>query len=251
MRPRLLDLFSGAGGAAMGYWRAGFDVVGVDIKRQPNYPFAVWTIDAVDFLRWGHRGMAPVSSFDAIHASPPCQAYSLALRGVDHGHPKLIEPLRELLERTGLPYVIENVPSAPLRDPAILCGSAVGLKVRRHRAFETNWPLMVPPCQHGVQRSNPHRLRSGYEPHEDAIVPVYGGGQAGFDIDRCRAAMGITWMTTDELNEAIPPAYTELIGHQLLAEVVRRSGDLHYGDRSAVAPKDSACSSARSGDTTT
>ena len=154
--------------------------------------------------------------FVAIHASPPCQAYNQLSSA---GHPRLIAPVREALHEIGLPYVIENIPQAPLINPTILCGSSFGLGVRRHRAFETSWPLIAPPCAHGAQRSNPHRLRAGYEPPADAIVPVYGGGQTGFSIERCREAMGIPWMTTGELNEAIPPAYTELIGHQLLAVI--------------------------------
>jgi DNA (cytosine-5)-methyltransferase 1 len=217
-RPRLLDLFCGAGGSAVGYHRAGFDVVGVDIRPQPNYPFEFRQDDA---LRWvEHVGFPRISHlFDAVHASPPCQRWSQSNGAQRDRHPDLITPLRPLLEKTGLPYVIENVRQAPLLDPVVLCGSSVGLRVRRHRSFEANFSLFVPPCAHGLQRSNPHRLRAGYEPLEDAIVPVYGGGQAGFTIERCRAAMEIDWMTTDELNEAIPPAYTELIGHQLLAHI--------------------------------
>lgn len=218
-RPVLLDLFSGAGGAAVGYHRAGFDVIGVDNRPQPRYPFQFIQADALDILE-GNSDGGPYIDCDAIHASPPCQAYNQLS---SDGHPALIEPVRELLEATGLPYVIENIPAAPLCQPAILCGSSFGLGVRRHRAFETNWHLMAPPCAHGWQTSNPHRLRHGYKPKPTAIVPVYGGGQAGFSIDQCREAMGISWMTTDELNEAIPPAYTELIGAQLLSHVTARA----------------------------
>ncbi len=223
-RPRLLDLFCGAGGAAMGYSRAGFDVVGVDIRPQPHYPFEFVQGDALDVLRdgfWPERHTKfYVSDFDAIHASPPCQAYSQMSRG---DHPRLIEPVRDLLRQSGLPYVIENIPRAPLEAPTILCGSSFGLRVRRHRAFETSWPMLGPPCAHGQQSSNPHRLRWPYEPREDAIVPVYGGGQVGFPIARCREAMGISWMTQEELKEAIPPAYTELIGAQLLDHLRART----------------------------
>lgn len=213
---RLLDLFCGAGGAGWGYHRAGFEVIGVDIKPQPRYPFAFVQMDALKYLRtWIFED----ALIDAIHASPPCQRWSESNGAKSEAHPDLITPLRPLLEATSLPYVIENVRHAPLLSPFVLCGSSVGLRVRRHRSFETNFSVVVPPCAHGLQRSNPHRLRSGYEPPDDAIVPVYGGGQAGFSIARCRAAMGIDWMTTDELNEAIPPAYTELIGHQLIQHV--------------------------------
>ena len=220
MKPLLLDLFCGAGGAAMGYSRAGFEVIGCDVNPQPRYPFRMWQKSVLDLFFW--EGGCEGLPFVAIHASPPCQAYNQLSTD---GHPRLIEPVRELLEATGLPYVIENIPAAPLRGPAILCGSSFGLGVRRHRAFETNWPLMSPPCAHGAQASNPHRMRAGYEPPANAIVPVYGGGQAGFTIDACRKAMGIDWMMTGELNEAIPPAYTEMIGHQLIAHVSRASGE--------------------------
>lgn len=235
-KPRLLDLFCGAGGAAMGYHRAGFEVTGVDIEPQPHYPFEFRQDDALEFMRsQAHcdyiRAGELGSKFDAIHASPPCQGYSVQ----GGNHPRLIGEVRELLEATGLPYVIENIPDAQaeMRAPTILCGSNFGLRVRRHRLFETNWTLMGPPCAHGLQSSNPHRIRAPYTPAENAIVPVYGGGQVGFPAAVCREAMEIDWMTTDELKEAIPPAYTELIGHQLLAH-------LRYSDRAqAVAPKDS------------
>ncbi|MCR4338574.1 MAG: hypothetical protein NUW01_01670 [Gemmatimonadaceae bacterium] len=227
-RPQLLDLFSGAGGAAVGYHRAGFDVVGVDIAPQPRYPFEFVRADALEFLAaWQHGERLPMpggglwrEDFAAIHASPPCPGYSV--QGGDH--PLLIEPVRELLEQSGLPYVIENIPDArkAMRAPTTLCGSSFGLRVRRHRLFETNWPLMAPPCAHGLQRSNPHRMRAPYTPPANAIVPVYGGGQVGFPVAVCRDAMGIDWMTTDELKDAIPPAYTELIGAQLLVHLRAR-----------------------------
>jgi DNA (cytosine-5)-methyltransferase 1 len=217
-RPRLLDLFCGAGGCAVGYERSGFEVVyGVDLHPQPRYPFEFRQDDALHWLEC--VGMPRLSlEFDAIHASPPCQGYSV--QGGDE-HPLLIEPVREALLRIGLPYVIENIPDAAwaMRNPTVLCGSSFGLRVRRHRLFETNWPLMGVACAHGLQSSNPHRIRAPYTPPEDAIVPVYGGGQVGFPVERCRAAMGIDWMTLEELKEAIPPAYTEFIGHQLLAHI--------------------------------
>jgi C-5 cytosine-specific DNA methylase len=143
-RPRLLDLFCGAGGAAMGYARAGFEVVGVDIAPQPRYPFEFHLEDALEFLPlrriWG--------DFDAIHASPPCQRWTRAQNAAQNadGHPDLITPLRPLLEATGLPYVIENVVGAPLRDPVKVCGLSLGLGVKRHRLFESNVSLFVPPC---------------------------------------------------------------------------------------------------------
>ncbi len=145
MRPRLLDACCCQGGASKGYHDAGFDVVGVDIDPQPRYPFEFHRADVLEVL----RACDPYPEvlgwrFDAIHASPPCQAHSGTQRIQQNDHPDLIGEMRELLERTGLPYVIENVPGAPLRDPVELCGEMFGLRTYRHRLFETNWPLTVP-----------------------------------------------------------------------------------------------------------
>lgn len=208
-RPRLLDLFCGAGGAAVGYHRAGFDVVGVDIRAQPNYPSEVVQDDALDYMHWliaGSGGPYWIRDFDAIHASPPCQAWSRATAwGGDRSkHPKLIAPVRDLLLQTGLPYVIENVQEArgDLRDPLRLCGSQFGLQVRSHRYFEIHPPVftLMPPCHH--QRTDASRDH-GARQTESAF----------------RDAMNCEWMTVHEAREAIPPAYTELIGHQLLQHV--------------------------------
>jgi DNA (cytosine-5)-methyltransferase 1 len=225
---RLLDLFCGAGGAAMGYHRAGFEVVGVDIKPQPRYPFQFWQEDALEllarFIELAAKGFANLKQFDAIHASPPCQAFSdLAWhpQNKDVIYPDLVTPLRPLLEATGLPYVIENVEGAPLNDPVMLCGSSVGLSVRRHRLFEANFPLMVPPCSHGQQKRQFKVWRHGRE-MLSAVVPVYGTG-GGKAADSWPEAMGIDWMTRAEMAEAIPPAYTELIGHQLMSHIQARS----------------------------
>ena len=141
-KPRMLDLFCCAGGAAAGYAKAGFEVVGVDIDRQPHYPFKFIQADAMEL------DSKFIASFDAIHASPPCQAYSdLAKRnGNAHEWPRLIEPVREMLMRSGKPYVIENVDGAPLLDPVVLCGTMFkGLRVLRHRLFEANFPIIPPP----------------------------------------------------------------------------------------------------------
>jgi DNA (cytosine-5)-methyltransferase 1 len=206
VKPRLLDLFCGAGGAAMGYSRAGFEVVGVDNRPQPNYPFEFVQDDALALMStypWWD-----VPPFDAIHASPPCQAYSVATRDKT-GRPDLVQATRERLQQTGLPYVIENVPGAPLIDPVTICGSSLGLKVRRHRLFETNWTLMVPPCAHGNQGQP---------------VGVYGEGSSKSQKRGRKAdneaevldVMGMPWADRKTATQAIPPAYTELIGHQLL-----------------------------------
>lgn len=142
LKPRLLDLFCCAGGAAMGYHRAGFDVIGVDIEKRPRYPFPMLRCDVLDmdyrFLR----------TFDAIHASPPCQAHSdLAKRNKNADKwPKLIPPTRKMLREAGVPYIIENVEGAPLIDPVVLCGTMFpGLRVLRHRLFECSFPVQAPP----------------------------------------------------------------------------------------------------------
>jgi len=211
--PRLLDLFCGAGGAAVGYHRAGFEVVGVDIKPQPNYPFEFIQDDALVYLE--NVYMIP-EWFDAIHASCPCQRWSSKTRNPD-AHPDLITPLRPLLEATGLPYVIENVEGAPLRDPVMLCGSSVGLGVERHRLFETNFPVMVPACAHGIQ-SRRFRVYDHGRWYLSRVVPMYGNG-GGKAKEHWAEASGIDWMTHEEMAEAIPPAYTELIGAQLMAHL--------------------------------
>jgi DNA (cytosine-5)-methyltransferase 1 len=215
-RKRLLDLFCCAGGAAVGYHRAGFDVVGVDIDPQPNYPFEFIQADALTlddaFLR----------SFDAIHASPPCQSYSdLAKRNKNaHKWPRLVEPVREMLEDTGLPYIIENVEGAPLIDPVILCGTMFPeLRVIRHRLFEANFPLSVP--AHGrhplVFTHDKRKGHYGLLDQDTAFVQVTGGGNCS--VANAKDAMGIDWMTKNELNESIPPAYTEFLGRQLLQAI--------------------------------
>lgn len=221
-RPQLLDLFSCAGGAGMGYYRAGFEVVGVDIDPQPNYPFEFIQHDALA-LDWDF-----VMGFDAIHASPPCQSYSdLAKRnGNADAWPRLIEPVRELLERTGKPWIIENVEGAPLLDPIVLCGTMFpGLRVIRHRLFESNIPLEVPehPTPHPLVFTHDKRkAHYGQLDQDTSYVQVTGGGNC--TMKNARDAMGgIDWMTTKvELNESIPPAYTEYLGKQLMRAVKER-----------------------------
>lgn len=216
MRPLLLDLFCGAGGAAVGYHRAGFDVIGVDINPQPNYPFEFWNLDALSCS-------VIVERFAAVHASPPCQHYSdLARRnGNADDHPDLVEATRSRLEGFGLPYVIENVEGAPLVDPVTLCGTMFdGLRVIRHRLFETNWLLTAPEHPPGhplVFTHDKRKAHYGRLDQDTSFVQVTGGGNA--TVANKAAAMGIDWMTGSELNEAIPPAYTEWIGAQLLVQV--------------------------------
>lgn len=206
---RLLDLFCGAGGAAMGYSRAGFtEIVGVDIKPQPRYPFAFVLGDALHYLRDHGAG------FDVIHASPPCQRYSSATpTSRRSAHSDLVAPLRELLVETGVPFVIENVPSAPLRRDVMLCGVMFGLPIARHRVFETT----------------AHMIQPAHPAHPDDIVQVTGGGPCNLparpgvggprrkpNADEARRIMGMPWATKRELNEAIPPAYSEWLGRRVL-----------------------------------
>jgi len=195
---RLLDLFCGAGGAAVGYYRAGFtEIVGVDNRPMPRYPFEFVQADALEYLAEHGR------EFDVIHASPPCQAYSKATawRGRRTDHPDMIEAVRMALVATGRPYIIENVEGARgrLNLPILLCGTAFNLPFRRHRFFELSWypAILVPPCAHRA----------------DDFSFDHGGKQT----ERTYAdAIGCDWMAVIEARQAIPPAYTEWIGRRLL-----------------------------------
>jgi len=208
VRPLLLDLFCGAGGASAGYWSAGFDILGVDHEPQPHYPFTFVQCDVFKFL----ADSLP-SDVEAIHASPPCQLFTQAshIRGAGK-HVNLIPETRTWLRALGLPYVIENVPGAPLIRPDMICGRALGLGVKRHRLFECTIRLETPPCPPGHPGEwysvfgRSVRAR-GASIHDQG--PIIG-------IDVGRRAMGITWMNRAELSQAVPPAYTELIGHQLM-----------------------------------
>lgn len=220
-RPRLLDLFCCAGGAARGYWQAGFDVVGVDIAPQPRYPYRFVLGDALDIGAF----LINSGKFDAIHASPPCQAHSDLQKQNKRHYDDFIPATREMLRASGLPYVIENVEGAPLIEPVLLCGAMFpSLRVYRHRLFEANWPLVRVNHPKHVELTYTHDKRKGHygQPLDLTTmrVQVTGGGNA--PVWAKREAMGIGWMTGRELNEAIPPAYTRLIGCGLLAEVERR-----------------------------
>ena len=225
VRPRLLDLYCCAGGAGMGYARAGFDVTGVDVMRHTRNPHPV--IEA-DVLTLTQEWIA--ENFDAIHASPPCQGYS-AMRHAPgaKGAPRLIGQTRELLQATGLPWIIENVEMASddMRDPVMLCGTMFGLgaqghDLHRHRLFETSFHVAQPGCQHSERpvigvyggharcRSAKHGCRGTRD--------VWDGGHRAAASD----ALGINWMTLGELSEAIPPAYTEYLGWQLRAALMLR-----------------------------
>lgn len=219
-RPLILDLYCGAGGAAKGYYDAGFDVLGVDSIPQNRYPYRFVNMDALEFME---RQLTSKYPYDivAIHASPPCQHYSKTkFMNPDRigSHPDLIEPTRELLIKTGLPYIIENVMGAPLINPVKLCGSHFNLTtiwephgtvgLRRHRLFETNFPVPDP----------------GVHDHKIRAVPVYGHG-SGNSKSRLkgrgcakaqREVMQIDWMRRPELDQAIPPAMTRYIGEHLM-----------------------------------
>lgn len=223
MKPRLLDLFCCAGGASAGYEAAGFDVFGVDIVAQPNYPYPMQIADALT--------LSPLflGEFDAIHASPPCQAYSdLAHRnGNGHEWPRLIEPVRELLAATGKPYVIENVEGSPLQDYIVLCGTMFpGLRVIRHRLFESNFPVAVPPHLRHPLCHTLDKRKAHYGQTDEWVdfVSVNGGGNSS--VAAARDAMGISWMTKKEINEAIPPAYTQYIGATLMESLAWSNGQV-------------------------
>lgn len=209
-RPRLLDLFCGAGGAAMGYHRAGFDVFGVDIRPQPNYPFDFHQADA---MRWTLDG------FDAIHASPPCQAYSAISPG--HGYPDLYEAIRARLVATGVPWVIENVIGAPYRSGFVLCGSMFDMRVRRHRNFETSFAVLAPACEHRRQ-GTPLGVYGDGGPGKSTRPS--GGGGTKADRRQFGELMGMAWATPKEITQAIPPAYTEWLGRWLLDQLGHVNG---------------------------
>lgn len=206
----------------MGYHRAGFDVTGVDIAPQKNYPFKFIQADALDYLReHGHE-------YDVIHASPPCQLHSslknLFVNKPDYQarHIDLIPQTRELLEASGKPYVIENVVGSPLRNPIMLCGSQFGLKVYRHRLFESSVMLFAP-------NHAPHndKMKSASVSPKGFITVGGDGGLYNLPegvkyMEYASAAMGIDWMSRTELSQSIPPAYTEYIGKQLMQVVTER-----------------------------
>lgn len=218
MKPTLLDLFCGQGGAAMGYYNSGFNIIGIDIQPQPLYPFPMITADALTLP-------INLNKIDAIHASPPCQRYSdLAYRnGNADIYPDLIEPIRQILETTNKPYVIENVERSPLNDPIMLCGTMFeNLRVIRHRLFETNWPIQTHQLQHATKHPlvfthDKRKKHYGKLDQNTSYVQVTGGGNC--TIENARSAMGIDWADKNGLNEAIPPAYTEFIGKQLIQQI--------------------------------
>ena len=203
-KPLLLDLFCCQGGAGMGYHRAGFEVVGVDMAPQPRYPFEFHQGDALEFLA------EHAHEFDAVHASPPCQAHTLAQRIRGNEHLDLIAPTRDLLHNleVGL-WVIENVPGAPLHDHVELCGTMFGLETYRHRWFESNVPLVAPPHGEHVARTT----KMGRPSRDGEYMHIVGNFSG---VERARQIMDMPWASRDGLREAIPPAYSAYVGAQLL-----------------------------------
>ena len=216
--PKLLDLFCGAGGAAMGYHRAGFDeIVGVDLNPQPRYPFEFVQGDALEYL--SEHG----SEFDAVHASPPCQDYSRAVRHLSSpGYPRLLEPTQDILETLDCPYVIENVVGSPIpmqstlfgQHGVYLCGTMFGLRIWRHRLFATNFEVALPsPCVHSEPAMNPFNSAGSARLNEECLAVL---GHKDVGEAYWREHWGVGWMKREEGREAIPPAYTEYIGRTLI-----------------------------------
>jgi DNA (cytosine-5)-methyltransferase 1 len=217
---RLLDLYCKAGGASKGYADAGFDVVGIDIKKQKRYPYEFIQADCLEIL----QDLDYLRTFDVIAASPPCQTHSRTkhLRDAQGGTTTkidLIPQTREALIASGKPYVIENVPGAPLIKPVQFCGSSFGLKVRRHRLFESNLELTGSMCKHKEQ-GKPIGVYGAMNDTAQGLDKTTGkyviGGSTAKTVEEARQAMGIDWMIWGELVEAIPPVYTKTIGKQLI-----------------------------------
>ena len=210
---KLLDLFCGEGGAGKGYQDAGFEITGVDNdpangKRYPAWPMmgGFITADAIEYVREYGR------EYDAIHASPPCQAFTLCQRSPEqYHHWRERPPHKGVLDAGGL-WVIENVPGAPLNDPIELCGAMFGLQTYRHRWFETSFPLTPPPHPEHVAATT----KMGRAPIDGEFMHIVGNF---IGVDRGRKVMGMPWASREGLREAVPPAYTEHIGHQLAAHV--------------------------------
>jgi len=214
LSPSLVDLGCGAGGASVGYWQAGFRVVGVDIEPQQHYPF--------EFIQADMRTV-DLSRYDAIHCSPPCQLWSVSTlsqrrRGVSY--PDLVTPMRPLLEAAGKPWVMECVPEAPLRGDIQLCGCMFDLELpgvgqlQRKRNFELSWQLPVPEFQFEHNHYLPAISICGHG------TPSWQRRITGhITVERWRKVMGINWMNRDELTEAIPPVYTQYVGQLLRKQV--------------------------------
>lgn len=228
-RPLLLDLFCGAGGASLGYWNAGWDVVGVDVRPQPHYPFRFVQADAMTF---------PLAGFDAVHASPPCQAFTVARHVPIQNRPAPVDLLTPTLRRfaselAGVPWIVENVPGAPMTSGyhVEVCGASVNctardvdgtpLVLRRHRLFATNRPLLIPACACATYRARRVRVAGVYGGGPENRRNRDGGFRGGYTPGAAvrRQLIGVEHMTLVEMAQCIPPAYTELLGTQLLAQL--------------------------------
>ena len=177
----------------------------MDIEPQPRYPYEFIQADALEVL----RNPFILRSFDGFHASPPCGGYSNSQSIQKRNHPKLIDEVRDLLRATGKPYVIENVMGAPLRRPLFLCGTMFeGLRVYRHRIFETNFPVVQPPHPPHVHPV----CKIGRPPKEGEWIQLVGNFTGA---DEARMATGLTWLGIKEMREAIPPAFTQYIGRYM------------------------------------
>lgn len=242
---RLLDLYCGGGGAAYGYWFAGFnEIVGVDIAPQPHYPFAFVQADALEYL--AERG----HEFDAIHASPPCQGYSI-MRNLpwlrERDYPLLILPTLEMLERLGKPYVLENVMGARYGATGLtrhglevhglkagwLCGTMFNQSFYRHRLFATNWLWLAP--EHQKHKRTDGAALAKWQNGNGAQAEGVGIGHAK-GWRQAAEAMGIGWMTRGELTQAIPPCYTDFIGRFLL-ELLEQCHDGGRGETRGGGPE--------------
>lgn len=209
-RPRLLDLFCCQGGAAKGYTDAGFDVTGVDKDPQPRYPFRFVQADAIAFV------LEHGAEFDFIHGSPPCQHDTDCQRIRGNDHPDLIGPTRTALETVGRPWVMENVGGAvaKLRGPVMLCGIMLGLRVYRHRYFETGGGFTLPQPEHPAHTVPQAKMGRPVPPgHYGQYVGNFSGVQQARDI------LEVPWMNRDGIRECIPPAYSEHIGRVTLTHL--------------------------------
>ncbi len=221
---KLLDACCGVGGATRGYMNSGFHVTGVDINPQPDYCGDIFIQgDAIEYIReYGYQ-------YDFIHVSWPCQAYSTLTKGTNYGlkYPDLIQLGRQVMRESGRPWVIENVAGAPIRKDLMLCGEMFGLGVIRHRFFEISG-VEIPNPIHLRHRGRVAGMRHGVW-YQGPYFAVYGEGGGKGTVPEWQTAMGIDWTDNRKsIAEAIPPAYTELIGRNIIKGLYNATKTLHY-----------------------